>query len=103
MTDDLLKKINTAGAFDTPWLKEMLRNWDAFAELRKAEFMEHMYNCSGRQDPAHPMHGLYTGLWYDFCINEAGPVLRERYFEMLEAVRLYEEGKLQPVAEPIFA
>ncbi len=41
MTDDLLTKINTAGAFDTPWLKEQLRNWDASAELRKAQFMDH--------------------------------------------------------------
>jgi hypothetical protein len=103
MTEELIKKINTAGAFDTPWLKEMLRNWDAFAELRKAEFMEHMYNCAGRQDSAHPMHGLYTGLWHDFCIQEAGPILRERYFEMVEAVRLYEEGRLEQVTEPVLA
>ena len=97
MTDDLLTKINTAGAFDTPWLKEMLQNWDAGAELKKAQFTEHMYVCAGRQDPGHPMHGLYTGLWEDFCISEAGPLMRDRYFEMLEAVRLYEENQLQPV------
>ena len=97
MTDDLLTKINTAGAFDTPWLKEQLLNWDASSELRKAQFMDHMYDCSGRQDPNHPMNGLYTGLWQDFCIKEAGPVMRDRYFEMLEAVRLYEENMLQPV------
>lgn len=96
MTDDLLTKINTAGAFDTPWLKEQLRNWDAASELRKAQFTDHMYNCSGRQDPKHPLHGLYTGLWQEFCVREAGPAMRDRYFEMLEAVRLYEEGKLQP-------
>lgn len=96
MTDDLLTKINTAGAFDTPWLKEQLRNWNASAELRKAQFTDHMYDCSGRQDPKHPMHGLYTGLWQEFCIREAGPAMRDRYFEMLEAVRLYEEGQLQP-------
>lgn len=96
MTDDLLKKINTAGAFDTPWLKEQLLNWDAAAELRTSQFTEHMYECSGRQDPRHPMHGLYTGLWQDFCVKEAGPVMRNQYFEMLEAVRLYEEGQLQP-------
>ncbi len=103
MTDDLLKKINTAGAFDTPWLKEMLQNWDAFAEQCKAEFMEHMYNCSGRQDPGHPMHGLYTGLWHDFCVNEAGPVMRERYFEMLEVVRIYEEQAAKVKAELVLA
>lgn len=97
MSDDLAKKINTAGAFDTDWLKEQLYNWDTVAEQKKADFMEHMYQCSGRQQPGHPMQGLYTGLWQDFCIKEAGPVMRERYFEMMEAVRLYEEGKLQPV------
>ena len=97
MTDEeLLYKINTACAFDTPWLKEQLLKWDAAAELRKAQFTDHMYACSGRQDPRHPMNGLYTGLWEDFCIREAGPAMRDRYFEMQEAVRLYEEGLLQP-------
>jgi hypothetical protein len=103
MTDDLLKKINTAGAFDTPWLKQMLQSWDAFAELCKAEFMEHMYQCSGRQDPTHPEHGLYTGLWQNFCINEAGPVMRDRYFEMLEVVRIYEEQAAKVKAELVLA
>jgi hypothetical protein len=97
MTDDLAKKLNTAGAFDSPWLVEQLRSWNVMAEQRKADFTEHMYRCSGRQDLDHPMHGLYTGLWHDFCIREAGPEMRNRYFEMLEAVRLYEEGQLTPV------
>lgn len=96
MTDDLLTKLNTAGAFDTPWLKEQLLNWDAAAEKRKADFMEHMYQVSGRHQEGHPMRGLYTGLWEDFCLREAGPLMRDRYFEMLEAVRLYEAGLLQP-------
>jgi hypothetical protein len=77
--------------------QEILDNWSVVNEQRKVDFMEHMYNCSGRQDPAHPMHGLYTGLWQDFCIKEAGPIMRERFFEMMEAVRLYEEGLLQAV------
>ena len=98
MTDDLAKKLNTSGAFDTPWLKEQLLNWDVEAEQRKADFTEHMYQRSGRQDKSHPMHSLYTGLWHDFCIKEAGPIMRDRYFEMLDAIRLYEEGKLQCVA-----
>lgn len=77
--------------------QEILKNWSVTKEQQKADFMEHMYNCSGRQDLSHPMHGLYTGLWQDFCIKEAGPIMRDRYFEMMEAVRLYEEGKLQMV------
>lgn len=98
MTDDLAKKLKTAGAFDTPWLKKQLRNWNVVAEQKKADFMEHMYQCSGRANAAPGIKGTYTGLWQDFCIREAGPIMREHYFEMLEAVRLYEEGQLEPVS-----
>jgi len=77
--------------------QQILNSWSVTKEQQKADFMEHMYNCAGRQYPHHPMHGLYTGLWQDFCIKEAGPVMRDRYFEMLEAVRLYEEKQLQQV------
>lgn len=90
MTDNLVAKLNTAGAFDSTWLKEQLQNWNVISEQKKADFMEHMYKCSGRTN------GLYTGLWQNFCIREAGPIMRERYFEMMEAIRLYEEGLLQP-------
>jgi len=57
-------------------------------EQKKADFMEHMYQCSARTN------GLYTGLWQEFCLNEAGPIMRDRYFEMLEAITIYEERKL---------
>lgn len=77
----------------------ILNRWSVAKEQQKADFMEHMYHCSGRQDPNHLLHGLYTGLWEEFCINEAGPIMRDRYFEMMDAVRLYEEGKL-PVVDP---
>jgi len=89
MTDDLDKKLRTAGAFDTPWLKEQLRNWDVKAEQKKADFMEHMYQCSARTN------GLYTGLWHDFCVNEAGPYARDEYFRRLEFVRDLEAGKFE--------
>ena len=98
MTDDLKTKLNTTGAFDTPWLKEQLLNWSVTEEQKKADFTEHMYQCSGRQDPGHPMHGLYTGLWHAFCLTEAGPYCREKYFQMVEAVRQYEAGGLPVVA-----
>lgn len=98
MTEDLVKKLNTAGGFDSPWLREQLTNWDYKAELRKAEFMEHMYQCSGRQDKTHPMYALYTGLWQDFCINEAGPYCRDDYFKRLEFVKEF-EAKQQQDAE----
>jgi hypothetical protein len=90
-SEDLIKAINTTGAFDTLWLKNELLNWNADKEQEKAVFMEHMYQCAGRNNPKHPMHGLFTGLWENFCITEAGPYCRDKYFDMLEAVRLYEE------------
>lgn len=98
MTEDLAKKLNTAGAFDTPWLTAVLRSWSVVQEQKKADFMEHMYQCSGRQHPSHPMHGLFTGLWHNFCITEAGPYCREKWFQMVEAVELYESGELPAVA-----
>ena len=76
---------------------DYLKGWDVTKEQQKADFMNHMYKCSGRADKSHPLHGKYTGLWQDFCIEEAGPVMRDRYFEMMEAIRLYEEGQLHPV------
>lgn len=77
---------------------DYLAGWDVAAEQRKADFMEHMYQCSSRHDGPPGVKGLYTGLWEQFCIREAGPAMRDKWFEMMEAVRLYEEGKLQPVA-----
>jgi len=77
---------------------DYLAGWDVNAEQRKADFMEHMYQCSGRANAGPGVVGLYTGLWENFCLREAGPIMRDRYFEMMEAVRLYEEGKLEPVS-----
>lgn len=89
MTDDLLKKLNTTGSFDTPWLKEQFKNWDVVAEQKKADFIEHIYQSYA------PGNNCYTGLWERFCMTEAGPWARDKWFEMKEAVRLYEAGKLQ--------
>jgi hypothetical protein len=66
---------------------------DYINEQKKADFMEHMYQCSARTN------GLYTGLWQEFCLNEAGPIMRDRYFEMLEAITIYEERKLSKETE----
>lgn len=95
MTEDLLKKLNTTGAFDTPWLKEQLGKWNVLTEQRKADFMEHMYQCSSRHQEGHPMRGLYTGLWQDFCIQEAGPQCRKDYFKRLQFIKDLNEGKLE--------
>jgi hypothetical protein len=60
-----------------------LENWDTKAEQQKAEFMEHCYRCSGRNN------GLYTGLWQAFCLQEAGPHCRNLYFEQQQALKEY--------------
>jgi hypothetical protein len=70
----------------------ILDNWSVKREQQKADFLEHMYNCAGRQNKSHPMHSLYTGLWQDFCIKEAGPVMRDQYFEFKAAVNAYEQS-----------
>lgn len=62
-----------------------LYSWDAKAEQRKSDFMEHMYKCSARTN------GLFTGLWQDFCLKEAGPYCQNMYFEQLEAIKEYEK------------
>lgn len=83
--DDLVKKLNTAGAFDSPWLQEQLHNWNVVDEQKKADFMERLYEVY------KPTNNCYTGLWERFCLTEAGSAMRERYFEMLAAVKEYEE------------
>ena len=58
---------------------------------KRTAFMTHLYHAYGRSNPDHPMHGFYSGLWQEFCLKEAGHIVREIFFERLEAVRLYEE------------
>jgi hypothetical protein len=94
-TDELVKKLNTTGAFDTPWLKEQLANWNVIKEQQRAEFIEHIYYCYGRQNKDHPFHATYSGLWNEFCIKEAGPYCREEFFKRLEFIRDLEEGKFE--------
>ena len=74
--------------------REAIRE-DLIEQDKRAAFMRHLYHVFGRNDPNHPKHGFYTGLWEEFCIEEAGFVVRELFFERLEAVRLYEENKKQ--------
>lgn len=90
MFTTLKQKSTMANSFD---YQEILNNWSVVKEQQKSEFLEHMYRCAGRDIPGHPMYGLYTGLWQDFCITEAGPIMRDKYFEMMEAVKQFEEMK----------
>ena len=54
--------------------------WNVEEQNQRAQFMEHMYKCSGRTN------GLYTGLWEEFCLNEAGPYCRQLFFERQKAI-----------------
>ena len=69
---------------------------------RRVIFQQHMYTCAGRQNPDHPKHGLFTGLWEDFCLNEAGKAQRDQWFDRMEFVRKVESGeiKLEPAPTP---
>ena len=62
---------------------------------RRVIFQQHMYNCAGRQHPDHPMHGLFTGLWHDFCLNEAGKAQRDGWCDRMEFVQKVESGEIK--------
>lgn len=81
-----------------------LTNWDYQGEQRKADFLDVLYDYSGRTN------GLYTGLWQEFCMKEAGPIVRDMYFERQLAIQRIEEEinaqelalqKRQTFVEPI--
>jgi len=67
---------------------------------RRVIFQQHMYNCAGRQNPDHPMHGLFTGLWHDFCLNEAGKAQRDGWFDRMEFVQKVESGEIKLESAP---
>ena len=48
---------------DTPDLV----GWDINEQNKRTIFMQHMYERSGRTS------GVFTGLWQEFCLKEAGP------------------------------
>jgi hypothetical protein len=62
--------------------------------------MEHLYQCSGRKQTGHPSRALYTGLWQDFCVREAGYAMRDQWFNMQEAIRRFKAGELEPMEMP---
>ena len=57
---------------------------------KSSAFMGHLYRVYGRNNPDHPLHGHYSVLWQEFK-EEAAYIVREQFFDRLEAVRLYEE------------
>jgi len=83
---------NKADQFATPeWREE---------NNRRVFFQNHMYKCAGRDNPDHPMHGLFTGLWHDFCLNEAGIAQRDLWFERIEFIQKVERGEIKLESSP---
>ena len=62
---------------------------------RRVIFQNHMYLCAGRDHLDHPMHGLFTGLWEDFCLNEAGIAQRNLWFDRMQFVQDVADGKVK--------
>ena len=47
-------------------------------EQAKVEFLEQLYRGAGRDRKSHPDHGLYTGLYQDWCqLNAKAATLNE--------------------------
>ena len=70
-----------------------LADWNVKEQQRRAEFMEHMYKCSGRTN------GLFTNLWQDFCLKEAGPYCMNMFFDRREAIENYIKVEQEKQAE----
>ena len=45
-----------------------MENCHPASELPKVEFLEQLYRAAGRDRKDHPMYGLYTGLYQEWCI-----------------------------------
>ena len=83
-----------------------LVGWDCEEEEKRVLFMDHLYKCDNRHFKDHPLHGLFTGLWQNFCLNEAGKAMRDEWFFKMEAIhrdleqirldQMNEEQKLEP-------
>ena len=58
-------------------------DWNVLEQHRRSIFMNHMYKCSGRTN------GLYTGLWQEFCLKEAGPTCVNMWFDQQRAIAEY--------------
>ena len=42
---------------------------------KRTAFMRHLYHTYGRNNPDHPLHGHYSGLWQEFK-EEAAYIVR---------------------------
>jgi hypothetical protein len=53
---------------------KIYKNWDIDKENQKAEFIQYLYEQSGRDN------GLYTGLWDEWC-RACGEEQRDMHFD----------------------
>lgn len=55
-------------------------------EQKKADFLDHIYKESGRDNlpQGHPLHMTYTGLWQEFCQRSAEEA-RDAWWEIQQA------------------
>ena len=54
---------------------------------RRQVFIEQLYHSYGRDDPDHPQHGHYSGLWQEFCLGEAGIFARDHWIRQQAQIR----------------
>ena len=73
-----------------------LNNWNVQEQQLRADFMTHMYDCSGRTN------GVYTGLWQEFCLKEAGPYCRTMWFEQQEAIKKFIAAETAKTHQDVF-
>jgi hypothetical protein len=67
------------------WEQNYMSDFDQLEQGIRTHFMEVLYQHSGRANPEHEMHGIFTDLWQDFCLNEAGFFARGQYYERKKA------------------
>lgn len=68
---------------------DYLAGWNLKEQQLRADFMNHMYECSGRTN------GLFTGLWQEFCLKEAGPYCRNMWRQQQDAIKEFIEHEKQ--------
>jgi hypothetical protein len=55
------------------FLLDTMFNCHPAQEQKKVDFLEHLYQKSGRDElpKGHPLRGTYTGLWQEFMRDNA--------------------------------
>ena len=43
----------------------------ADAEMAKADYLDELFYKDGRDQPSHPLHGTYTGLYQKYTLKQS--------------------------------